>query len=358
MARRRTQPREKKGMRILFLVLVIILVVVYLVATKRIALPFGPSAPASGPQPAQLAAPSGSRSEVRIASWNIRTLSKRKGDAHLRVIADMISRFDLVAVQEPKDTEVLDRISALLPGWTYSASEAVGRGTSKEHYAFFWDQSRVSQIGAPSIVRDPDDLLMREPYAATFRSGRFDFTLCTIHLLFGSSPSERREELVLMDEVVASVQEANGAEQDVLLMGDFNFPPDDRGWQLTRWTAVIGPPLRTTVGDVSLYDNIWFDPRTTKEYTGKYGVVKFDVDDYGGDTDRARREISDHRPIWAVFSTLADDDPDEYGDLSRARVTRTARLISVAPGDAPLEELLAACGWARLMGYAQANLRN
>lgn len=272
---------------------------------------------------------------MRIASWNIRTLSRKKGDPELRKIAGIIDRFDLLAMQEAKDTEVLERLRALLPGWRYVASEAVGRGTSTERYAFFWDETCVALIGHPAIVRDPDDLFIREPYAATFRAGEFDFTLCTIHLLYGSSERERRRELVFLDEVIASVQNANGAEADVILLGDFNFPPDDEGWQLGRWTPAIRPPAKTTVGDKSLYDNIWFDPRVTTEYARERGIVSFDVDQYGGDEGRARRELSDHRPVWATFSTLTDDDPDEYGDLSRAQVRRAQSISFVMP-DTPV----------------------
>ncbi len=332
MARRTRTPRRRTAASRWFIFAVIALVVVlYLVRRYQAPQP----APSSG------VAPSAEPGTVRIASWNIRTLSNRKGDPELRKIAAIMSRFDLVAVQEPKDTQVLERLCALLPGWRYVASEAVGRGTSTEHYAFFWNASWVALVGKSCIVGDPDDLFIREPYAATFRARRFDFTLCTMHLLYGSSERERRQELLLMDEVVASVQNANGAEADVILLGDFNFPPDDEGWQLSGWTPAIRPPAKTTVGDRSLYDNIWFDPRVTTEYAGESGVVRFDVEDYGGDAERAKRELSDHRPIWAAFSSLADDDPDDYGNLSRAEVRRRARTASAFA----LGELLVAVGW-------------
>ena len=101
-------------------------------------------------------------------------------------------------------------------------------------------------------------------------------------------------------------------------MGDFNFPPDDYGWQVDElgWVALIQPPLKTTIASVSLYDNIWIDPKNTTEYTGSYGIYEFDNIMYPGNRKTASREVSDHRPIWFEVTIDKDDDPDEYGDLS------------------------------------------
>lgn len=269
------------------------------------------------PAKAPSVTPSEVPAEVRVASWNIRMLSDRsRNDAEIAKIADQIGRYDLVAVQESRDTRVLERIRTKLGGkWTFVASDPVGRGSVTELYAFFWNAARVREVGEPGILGDPDDRFIREPYAATFAAGEFDFTLLTIHLLYGDSEKERRPELRALDDAVAAVQRANGAEDDVMLLGDFNFPPDDEGWELSGWRALFQPPQKTTVGSVSLYDNIWFDPSKTTEFAGKQGVVAFDQTMYG-DLASAKRELSDHRPVWAAFRTGADDDPDSYGDLT------------------------------------------
>lgn len=42
-------------------------------------------------------------------------------------------------------------------------------------------------------------------------------------------------------------------------MGDFNFGPDDNGWAELKalgYKPVILPPEKTTVGNVSLFDNV------------------------------------------------------------------------------------------------------
>lgn len=36
-----------------------------------------------------------------------------------------------------------------------------------------------------------------------------------------------------------------------------------------QWKALIQAPLKTTVGDVSLFDNIWINASATSEWTGE-----------------------------------------------------------------------------------------
>jgi len=67
------------------------------------------------------------------------------------------------------------------------------------------------------------------------------------------------------------------------------------------------------VGDTSLYDNIWISEKDTlnSEYTGVCGCIEFDklrYDDSITGRRKAMSEVSDHRPVWAVFHTEKDDD--------------------------------------------------
>lgn len=95
----------------------------------------------------------------------------------------------------------------------------------------------------------------------TFKAceGNFDFTLISIHVLWGKSVATRRQELTHFVEVINAVLAQNKGERDVMLMGDFNFGPDDAGWAELKalgYKPVIVPPEKTTVGNVSLFDNV------------------------------------------------------------------------------------------------------
>ena len=52
----------------------------------------------------------------------------------------------------------------------------------------------------------------------------------------------------------------------------------------------------------------WFQSHFTKEFTGTFGVVKFDEKLFGNDDKKASLMVSDHRPLWAEFDVNEDDD--------------------------------------------------
>ena len=86
---------------------------------------------------------------------------------------------------------------------------------------------------------DGEDDFVRDPYWATFRAGKFDFSVIAVHVVWGDSVAERRAEVMELAQVYSYVQKANGAEDDVLLVGDFNREPDD----LMAWTPLMSLPL-------------------------------------------------------------------------------------------------------------------
>jgi deoxyribonuclease-1-like protein len=254
--------------------------------------------------------------DLLLASWNIRIYSTgSRDDTELELIADRLQQYDLIAIQEARDPEVVERTLAILAGrgHTYEAlvSEQVGRGV-KERYAFLWRPDKVERLDDGQFYPNPDDRLIRPPFWVSFRAGNFDFTLITIHSIFGDTIGERRAEAALMTDVYRTVQDADPDEQDVILLGDFNLSPEDAAWgDLTT----LAPPLitgnrYTTIRESaeSLYDNFWFDRGLVQEYTGSNGVEAFDVEVFANDDNAASLAVSDHRPIWAVFDMDGLDD--------------------------------------------------
>ena len=71
-----------------------------------------------------------------------------------------------------------------------------------------WRQDVVQILGDIRIYPDPDDGFIGEPAVADFQAGTFDFTLITIHSIYGDTEAERRAEAELLDEVYAAVQDA------------------------------------------------------------------------------------------------------------------------------------------------------
>jgi endonuclease/exonuclease/phosphatase family metal-dependent hydrolase len=294
-----------------------------------------------------------SATSFELATWNIRILSDgSRDDSELAQIAPIIDRYDLVAIQEVRDTVVLDRLLAILPGWDYIASAEVGN-IAKERYAYFYRASIFTPLGTDHVFNDANDDFIREPYIAHFNAGEFDFTLVTIHVIYGDTVEERRAEIRLLDDVLASVDSYNGAEDDVILLGDFNRPADDGAWQILTHDFVVDSSVKTTITDTSSYDNIWIDSVDTTEYQAFGEVYLFDEELFANDDDAASLAVSDHRPVSVTFSYSFDDDGP--GDWTETNGSVTSDLrdsgdvrfhsVTASPTDAEQVTLISYSTW-------------
>ena len=265
--------------------------------------------------PAQTLPPGAAAGEtIRIASFNIQVFgtSKMGKPAVMDVLAKVVRRFDLVAIQEvrSKDQTVVPRFAEMVSAagrrYGYVLGPRLGRTTSKEQYAFLYDTARIElEQGSVYTVPDPQDLLHRPPLVASFRvrgppAGQaFTFKLVNIH----TDPDETDIELDALDDVFVAVQNDRSGEDDVILLGDLNVDERKLG-QLGRlpgigWT-VSGQTTNTRRNRA--YDNIVFDRRATTEYTGYRGVLDL-MAEYGLTMDQALA-VSDHLPVWAEFRAV------------------------------------------------------
>ncbi len=252
---------------------------------------------------------------LTICSFNIRIFSDgSRDDEELQSIVQILKSYDLIAIQELRDKEILKRTVKALKNlgykYDYEISQKVGRGV-KEQYAFLYRKDKVKVIQGGRLYSEDDDEFIREPYFATFKSGNFDFTLVTVHVLFGDSKKDRRPELMELADVYEYLQSKDQDEQDIILLGDFNMSPSDKGWdnlkQIPTMKHILKWPSKTTIQDSSLYDNFWFQKKYVKEFV-KCGINKFDEILFGNNDKLASRTVSDHRPIWGTFYIKVEDD--------------------------------------------------
>ena len=171
-------------------------------------------------------------STFRLAAWNIRIFSNgSRNNNELHHIAKVLIRYDFIAIVELRDEAVLMRTEAVLEGmgrdYDYLMSSPVGAKV-KERYAFLFDPQIVRVIEDGEVFPDPNDAFLREPYFATFKAGEFDFTAIAVHVIWGDTVNQRRREVQALANVYRAVQAADDAEQDVILLGDFNRNPDDQ----------------------------------------------------------------------------------------------------------------------------------
>ena len=263
---------------------------------------------------------------LRLATFNIEVFGVSKAKDHnvMRVLAAIMRRFDVIAVQEirSKDEspvyELLRLVNADGGKYDVLLSERLGRTNSQEQYAYIWDAKRVSCVkGSSYVVNDDLDLMHREPFVASFQtspvtnSGEpFRFTLINVH----TDPDETDQELNVLDDVFQSVRAYEFPEDDVILLGDLNVEVDELGelGEMRGMTSLIRG-VRTNTAGTRAIDHILIDQYPTQEFAHTGGVI-----DYERDLKLTREQadkVSDHRPVWAEFEMHEYRTTDSIADI-------------------------------------------
>src|SRR5512143_1222829 len=150
--------------------------------------------------------------KLLIATWNIRefggTKYKGRDDEALYYMAEILSRFDLIAVQEVRDNlDALDRLMMILGSWwKYLVSDVtLGRQGNNERVAYIYDTRKLSFGGLagelnPAAQQAAGTLseafaFARSPFLAGFRAGWFKFTICSQHLYYGQAKADDPQRL-------------------------------------------------------------------------------------------------------------------------------------------------------------------
>jgi endonuclease/exonuclease/phosphatase family metal-dependent hydrolase len=237
-----------------------------------------------------------------LATWNIKDFDRpnygpRQQEA-IHYIAEIIARFDLVAVQEVyQDLGGLERLMDALGGyWDYIVTDTTaGDRGNDERMAFLYDTRKVRFGGlAGEVVLPPQEeeggmrpvtQFWRTPFSVGFKSGWTDFILTTVHILWGSSRSDPDERVREIREVAQFMrrraEDETSWSQNTILLGDFNiFGTDDETFQqLVEAGFEVPDPLlefRSNASKTRHYDQIAFYPRPgSLDFTGRAGVFDF-----------------------------------------------------------------------------------
>jgi endonuclease/exonuclease/phosphatase family metal-dependent hydrolase len=280
-------------------------------------------------QPAVTAPPSQLGPTIRIASFNIQKFGQAKAErpAVIATLAAIVQQFHVVAIQEitTQDNYFIPKFLQLVnqSGRRYDCvvSDRLGNTNQTEQYAFLFDTDMVEcSRSSVYIVGDPNNLLHREPYVATFRTApskvnpdqAFTFTLINVHT--DPSANVLAKELDALAEVYRVVRRAGGNEDDVIMLGDFNADPDHFGrlGAIPGITPLIhGRGVFSNTRQNALYDNIVVHGPSTTEYAGRSEVYNF-MTQYNLAQDQAE-SVSDHFPVWAEFSVY---ERDKLGNIA------------------------------------------
>lgn len=278
--------------------------------------------------------PASNPSNLVLATWNIANLGgQAREPGHLRIIADILSRFDLIGVQEIKDNSADFQAIVKLLGARYKFifSDASG---NNERMAFVYNSRKIKVLQeVAELTIPPSDFRFvtlpgftaqfsgfdRSPYLVSFAAKQFTFSLLNVHLYFGkenmSSSIERRcLEAYCVARWADLRSNSNYAYcSNILAIGDFNLPMVDekdpvykalvkRGLQLPEHTTKV----YSNISNDKTYDQIAFLPGM-KSRIITHGVFPFDnvlFEDLYKSRSAAdfksyvRYFISDHRPMW------------------------------------------------------------
>lgn len=281
-----------------------------------------------------------------IASWNIRAfgnLTRKwdsddddspKRDLHsILCIAEIIKRFDVIAIQEVKANirALRDTLKVLGNNWSLILTD-VNKGDSGngERMAYLFDTRRVQMSGLAGELVVPNEWtktasqealaeqFVRTPYAVSFKSNNQTFILVTLHILYGKKSSDRIKELKGIAKWLSDwAKDINVYHQNLIALGDFNI--DERGDLLDKTFISEGlyvPPqlqnetvTRSIFDETKYYDQIaWFNgtgnqPRLSMEFIngGNYDFVGRALANRTLSKLSLSYLISDHYPLWAEF---------------------------------------------------------
>jgi exonuclease III len=221
-----------------------------------------------------------------LGTWNIRNFDNNRFRNGPRLeetylyIAEVISRFDAIAVQEiNRDLRPLDRLMSILGDEYRFILTDVTEGSSgnEERLGFIFHRDKVSFQGIAGEIVLPERLLIsdvtkklqfaRTPFACAFQSGWLRFMFATVHIYYGnaSKTSDAYQRRVKEIESVARflAKRAKNEDQTYILVGDFNIEKlgDSTADALAQAKFTI---VRNKVGSnrtqTKFYDQISFGP--------------------------------------------------------------------------------------------------
>ncbi|CAI8758372.1 Endonuclease/exonuclease/phosphatase family protein [Pseudomonas sp. IT-P12] len=299
-----------------------------------------------------------------LATWNIREFDSGKygyrDDESYYYIAEILSRFDLIAVQEIRaGLYPLQHLKSLMGSWWDFLVTDVTLGTAgnSERMAYLYDTRKVRFTGlAAELVlskasgeKEEPVQMARSPYLAGFRAGWAYITLATVHIYYGDSKpvdTRRLAEITAFANTLAknarklsaSPQYEPGGEpapDNLIMLGDFNiFSTTDATMKAIEKAGFIVPPQLQSIPGSNVeqnkhYDQVAYHKQLARlKPTGKAGVFDFYDTVYKSDDevsyaqDRAEKpgqsfkewrtyRMSDHLPMWIEFGI---DDGDTYLD--------------------------------------------
>lgn len=299
-----------------------------------------------------------------LASWNIKEfghLKERLPESYF-YIAEIISKFDLIAVQEIKSQldDLFKVLKILGSNWSYIITDITeGDDGNRERFAYIYDERKVRPSGLSGEIVLWDDLtegssvkqLKRTPAITGFKAGWKSFAIINVHLHPGDKDDDqahRKEEIrLLLKALEEKKRKKHLWNENLIILGDTNLYSDDTelvkqftddGFKESE--SLVGK--NTNVSDTEVYDRMFYNNHEYFRIIKNGGTESADVlnvydivftedqrrayhdkmlehkDDPGTLTSDdkfkkyyhqywKRSQLSDHNPIWMELRIDSSD---------------------------------------------------
>ena len=293
-----------------------------------------------------------------LGTWNIREFGGNKYGGRtseaLYCIAEVLDKFDLVAIQEVRpDLAALDEILRLL-GRDYDriyTDVSYAKGGNQERLCFIWDRRRVRFSGLAGELVLPEtkskelSQIARSPFICGFQTGWARFNLCTVHIYYGKSAPNEPRRVAEIDEtaklLAAKAKDyiklderyKNYSPENMVLLGDFNiFKTTDETFKaMSKHGFVLPDELAkgklsgSNVTKDKFYDQIAFYKKVRDIENTAAGIFDFyehvfregdearfrasgQVEEGASFKDWRTYQMSDHLVMWTEFKVDKADD--------------------------------------------------
>ncbi len=285
--------------------------------------------------------PDSADDNFRLLTWNIRNLNGKKEDRAIEYIKEVCKNFDIIAIQEVKDDlDGLEKLQkALGTNYRFLFSDAAG---NSERLAFVYDSTKVQFTGlAAEVVMSPGSgketvtpelEFDRTPYMASFRVNGCNFIIVTVHIYYGSGSAVKyrlQEIKNIAKYLKKSSSDTDALDSDYIACGDFNIEQvneqiskgkKDGSKEILKQLfaalqsngLIVEKDIQNSPSNLTKtkhFDQIGY--HKYKDSTIKFvkgGVIDFVGAVYVGDS-KLKYKLTDHLPMWAVFSTSKDKNP-------------------------------------------------
>ena len=283
-----------------------------------------------------------------ICTWNIRNFGAytrkwiagpsdrpRRDLQSIQSIAEIVSRFDIIAIQEVKsDTAALRAVYEFLgEHWSLLLTDVTqGKLGNAERMAFIFDTRRVQLSGlACEIVIPPEHLerteadalqrqFARTPYAVGFRASGHTITLVVLHVVWGDSADERVRELTAIAQWLARwSRDKHAWDHNLITLGDFNIDREEGEYHAAFTSTGLHTPPDLRAVQRSLFDGseqrpaaydqiAWFEGvkrarplELTYARGGSFNFASSAMHSRAMKLTELSWCLSDHLPLWVEF---------------------------------------------------------